>query len=141
VKSRSFIARASAKTLAKNGGKMFSTVKRSTEPIPQMNVEATKKRRARNAKRMRGKEYQEARAGAIVRSGGRCEFTETRSYGFGSALQRFEDRCEYEGRLQFHEEHYARGRILTAADGKMYCPSHHRLAESQKPWKQHRRGF
>lgn len=50
MKPRSFIPRASAKTLAKNGGKMFSTVKRSIKPIPQVNAVAKAKRDARYRK-------------------------------------------------------------------------------------------
>lgn len=119
-------------------GFQWSTAKRSTKPIPKVNVEATKKRRARNAKRMRGGEYQTARRGAIERAQGQCEFVN--SYiavtNHNAIL-----RCEETERLQFHEEHYARGRILTKDDGKMLCPAHHRFLEKQKPHKQHRSGF
>jgi hypothetical protein len=104
-----------------------SYIKRSTKPIPQINVDATKRRQARNRKRMRSPEYQAARAGAMERAGGRCEL-ETRGY-----------RCPETERLQFHEEKYPKGRILTADDGKMYCPSHHLWAERQKPHKKFRR--
>lgn len=149
-----FIRRISKKKLAANGGKMFSTIAPSSKRIPQVNVEATARRRARNAKRMRGPEYKAARAGAMERAGGRCEFVvKTTIYpvpvivpegcGISNARAEFyeHERCPETRRLHFHEEHYARGRILTADDGKIYCPPHHRFAESKKPHKWGKRAF
>lgn len=116
--------------------KRKSWLKRSTKRIPQVNVGATRRRRARNAKRMRGPEYKAARAGAMERSGGQCEW-EVQILGPVEEKRR----CPETRALHFHEEHYARGRILTAADGKMLCWSHHRRAEKQKPHKWAKRGF
>lgn len=50
MKPRGPIARVSVKRLAKNGGKMFSTVRRSLKPIPQVNVSAKAKRDKRYRK-------------------------------------------------------------------------------------------
>ena len=150
-----FIRRISKKKLAANGGKVpFSTIKPSSKRIPQVNVEAAARRRARNAKRMRGPEYKAARVGAMERAGGRCEFVvKTTIYpvpvivpegcGISNARAEFyeHERCPETTRLQFHEERYARGRILTADDGKMVCPPHHRYLESLKPHKQGKRAF
>lgn len=85
---------------------------------------------------MRSPEYKAARAGAMKRSGGRCEWEERI---FGPVEEK--RRCPETSGLHFHEEHYARGRILTAADGKMLCWPHHRRAEKRKPHKWAKGGF
>ena len=92
---------------------------------------------------MRGPEYKAARAGAMVRAGGRCEFVEVIRETVGPFARLYGQtmRCPETTRLQFHEERYARGRILTADDGKILCPPHHRLAESNKPHKWGKRAF
>lgn len=110
-----------------------SWLKRGTKPIPQENIEATKRRRARNAKRMRSPEYKSARVGAMQRSGGRCEFEAPTTFGVL--------RCPKRKRLQFHEERYRKVGPVTADDGKILCPPHHRLAESKKMHKWGKRGF
>lgn len=84
---------------------------------------------------MRGPEYQAARTGAMERSGGQCEFVAGHTWDWA------EVRCGETNGLQFHEEHYARGRLLTKDDGKIYCRLHHHYVEKLKPHKQHRRGF
>jgi hypothetical protein len=113
--------------------KRKSWLQRSTKPIPQVNVEQTKRRRARNAKRMRSPEYKAAKAGAMKRAGGRCEFEARTTTGIL--------RCPQTEHLQFHERSYARGRTLTSDDGQILCFAHHRRAERQKPHKAHRMGF
>lgn len=140
MKPRTRIRRISLKKLAAKGGKMpFSTLPRSQKKIRQVNPEATRKRRLRNQKRMRSPEYKAARAGAIERSGGRCEFVENFAPVVPFVMAQL--RCPETTRLQFHEKHYAPGRILTADDGEMLCPTHHRLAEKKKMHKWHRRAF
>ena len=119
-------------------------LKHGTKPIPQVNVAAKARRVKRNAKRMRSPGYRFARAGAMVRAGGRCEFVEVIRETTGPFARLYGQvtmRCPETMRLQFHEESYARGRILTADDGKMVCPPHHRYLESLKPHKQGKRGF
>lgn len=111
--------------------KRKSWLARSTKPIPQVNVDQTKRRRARNAKRMRGPEYKAAKAGAMQRAGGRCEY-EVRAIYPESGRTLNPVRCRETTRLQFHECSYARGRTLTADDGKIYCFAHHMLTESKK---------
>ena len=115
--------------------KRKSWLARSTKPIPQVNAAATKKRQARNAKRMRGAEYKAARAAAMERAGGRCEYTlfygaRTRSEGQVEWI--VEKRCEETTRLQFHELRYPKSRPTTADDGLIYCYAHHMLTESKK---------
>ena len=111
--------------------KRKSWLARSTKPIPQVNVEQTARRRARNAKRMRSPEYKAAKAGAMERAGGQCEYTIS---GFGDC------RCHETKRLQFHETCYSKFRPVTKDDGVILCYSHHMLAESKKPHK-HGRPF
>lgn len=47
---RSFPRRVSEKRLKANGGKMFSTIRRSSKPIPQVNISAKARRDARYRK-------------------------------------------------------------------------------------------
>jgi hypothetical protein len=115
--------------------KRRSWLPRSTKRIPQVNVDQTRRRRARNAKRMRSPEYKAAKAGAMERSGRRCEFTiEAISLPYFGVFA-IPRRCEETKRLHFHEEVYPKTRPLTADDGKIYCYSHHMLTESKKPHK------
>lgn len=142
MKARTPLRRIGKKKLASLKGKpVYSTIEKKSGRCRASNPEATRKRRLRNQKRMRSPEYKAAKAGAMERSGGRCEFTQIVGYNAPNKIDPVEKRCEETGRLQFHEEHYARGRILTSDDGKIYCFAHHRLTEKQKPQKQHRRGF
>lgn len=143
MKARTPIPRMSEKKIASlKGRRVFSTISSTRKAVRKQNPKATRKSRLRNQKRMRSPEYRAARAGALERSGGRCEFSENlhtdKTY---PAWVTVVARCPETERLQFHEEHYARGRILTSDDGKIYCFAHHRLAEKQKPHKQHRGGF
>lgn len=130
--------------------KRKSWLARSTKPIPQVNAVATKKRQARNAKRMRGAEYKAARAAAMERSGGRCEYEGIQTYsivrldrdtgkpvedGRGYLVTDQSEvlvRCRETTRLQFHELRYPKSRPTTADDGLIYCYAHHMLTESKK---------
>lgn len=142
------IARASEKKLKANGGRLYSTITSPKKAIRKENPDATRKRRLRNQKRMRSPEYLSARAGAMERSGGRCEFIiwnipkfEAGRDGVVREYGRYTERCEETERLQFHEIRYPKTRFVTRDDGEMLCPPHHRLKESRKLHKIGRRSF
>jgi hypothetical protein len=142
-----FIKRISDKRLKANGGKMpFSTIPRSSKPIPQVNVHKQAKRKAGYRKILSGKEYKSARAEALVRAGNRCEWNAADPFGLGSKTDRdparnCTPRCEMTTDLDAHHLRYPKSRPIAATDLVILCNWHHRAAESQKMHKQGRRTF
>lgn len=128
---RSYPRRVSEKRLKANGGKMFSTVPRSTKAIRQVNPTAKAKRKAGYRKMLSGKEYRSARAEAMKRAMGRCEFTSRLPYGDGYAGN-WMYRCENTDGLHAHHKSYPKSRPITGADLTICCKPHHEYLESQK---------
>src|SRR3954467_4824909 len=86
MKPRQPIPRVSKKRLAANGGKT-PFLKRSAirknprKPIRKVNPKAKAKRKISYRKMLAGKEYKAARAEAMERAQGNCEFTTRLRYG------------------------------------------------------------
>lgn len=119
----------SAKKLKKLGGKVpFSSITSPKKPIPKSNPRQQAKRKAGYRKLLSGKEYKAARAEAMKRAEGQCEFMGTIS----NSIAAVPVRCVEMDRLQAHHLSYPKTRPLAASDLLIVCKWHHSRAESQK---------
>lgn len=109
--------------------KIRKPIKHSSKPIRKVNPVAKAKRTARYRKMLSGKEYKAARAEAMERAQGMCEFTTRMRRG---EIGNFLFRCGQPKALHAHHLSYPKTRPLAASDLLIVCKYHHEYLESQK---------
>lgn len=124
--------RISDKRLKKLGKMPFSSISKKPKPLRKSNPRRKAKRTALYRKMLAGKEYKAARAEAMERAQGNCEFTTRMRRG---EVGNFLFRCGQPEALHAHHLSYPKTRPLAASDLLIVCKFHHEYLESLKPHK------
>ena len=108
-----------------------TAMKRSTTPLPKVNVKRSKQRRQSYAKKLAAMKKGPGYKAAMERAGGRCEWiakrAERRDYG---AVLPIGDRCPETEGLEAHHRTYRRFTKELPEDFLILCERHHALIES-----------
>lgn len=119
----------SGKPIARRNAARKTYLKHSTKRIRSVNPKAQAKRKIGYRKMLASKEYRSARAEAMERAQGMCEFTTRFRRG---VVGSFLFRCGQPEALHAHHLSYPKSRPLEASDLLIVCKYHHEYLESQK---------